>query len=202
MRRTLSFAIAVLALSASAVIAAPQIGAPATAFHATTADGNSVSLDRYKGRIVILEWVNEGCPYVKKHYGSGSMQSLQKEMTAKGHVWLTVATSAPGKQGYMDAMRARAWKSEKGAAPSAILLDPKGVIGRSYEAKTTPHMFVIDAKGAVVYMGAIDDKPSADPATLKDARNYVRAAVGDIAAGRAVAEPVSKPYGCDVKYES
>lgn len=198
--RQLLAATALLGLSITAAIAAPEIGAPAPAFKAMTPEGNTISLDQYKGKIVIMEWVNEGCPYVKKHYGGNNMQALQKEMTGKGFVWLTVATSAPGKQGYMDASRAKAWKSEKGASPTAILLDEKGVIGRTYDAKTTPHMFVIDTKGSVAYMGAIDDKPSAAPASLEGAKNYVRTAVAEVAGGKKVSEPVTKPYGCDVKY--
>ncbi|OHB35277.1 MAG: alkyl hydroperoxide reductase, partial [Phenylobacterium sp. RIFCSPHIGHO2_01_FULL_70_10] len=167
---------------------------------AVDASGKARSLAEFKGKTVVLEWTNEGCPYVQKHYKSGNMQGLQKSAVADGVVWLTLISSAPGKQGYKTADEARAWKSEAGAASTAVLLDPKGEVGRAYAAKTTPHMYVVDKTGALVYMGGIDDKNSPDPASLKGAKNYVAAALADVKAGRAVAQPVSAPYGCSVKY--
>jgi hypothetical protein len=151
---------------------------------------------------VVLEWSNEGCPYVQKHYGSGSMQTLQKSATADGVVWLTIVSSAPGEQGYLSPERARAWKAAHNAGSTDLLLDPQGVVGKAYVAKTTPHMFVIDAGGKIAYMGGIDDRPTANPASLKGARNYVALALADLKAGRPVANPVSRPYGCSVKYAS
>jgi hypothetical protein len=195
-----SFAAATM-LAASAAQAAPAVGKPAPAFSAVDADGKTRSLAEFRGKTVVLEWVNEGCPYVKKHYGSGSMQTTQKNAVGQGAVWLAVASSAPGQQGYMDATRAKAWRTEQKAGPNAVLLDPKGTIGRLYGAQTTPHMYVIDPKGNVAYMGAIDDKPSSDASTLKGAKNYVLAALADVKAGRPVAQAVTKPYGCSVKYQ-
>ncbi|MBA4793515.1 thioredoxin family protein [Phenylobacterium sp.] len=195
----LAAGLACAALAAPAA-AAPTIGQPAPAFTAVDASGKARSLAEFKGKTVVLEWTNEGCPYVQKHYKSGNMQGLQKSAVADGVVWLTLISSAPGKQGYKTADEARAWKSEAGAASTAVLLDPKGEVGRAYAAKTTPHMYVVDKTGALVYMGGIDDKNSADPASLKGAKNYVAAALADVKAGRAVAQPVSAPYGCSVKY--
>ena len=179
---------------------AAGLAAPAPAFTAVDASGKARSLAEFKGKTVVLEWTNEGCPYVQKHYKSGNMQGLQKSAPADGVVWLTLISSAPGKQGYKTADEARAWTSEADAASTAVLLDPKGEVGRAYAAKTTPHMYVVDKTGTLVYMGGIDDKNSADPASLKGAKNYVVAALADVKAGRAVAQPVSAPYGCSVKY--
>lgn len=205
MRASIVPIVASLAASAlflsSAAHATPSIGKPAPAFTATDADGKTRSLAEFKGKPVVIEWVNEGCPYVKKHYGTGSMQSTQKQAVAGGAVWLTVASSAPGQQGYMDATRAKAWKSEQKVTTNAVLLDPKGVIGRAYGAQTTPHMFVLDTKGNVAYMGAIDDKPTSSPESLKGAKNYVLAALADVKSGKPVAQAVTKPYGCSVKYQ-
>jgi hypothetical protein len=191
---------AAAAMIAAPAVAAPAIGKPAPAFTAVDSTGKSRSLAEFKGKTVVLEWTNEGCPYVQKHYNAGAMQGLQKSATGEGVVWLTLISSAPGKQGYKTAAEANAWKAESGAASTAILLDPKGQVGRAYGARTTPHMYVVNPAGTLVYMGGIDDKNSADAATLKGAKNYVVAALGDMKAGRAVAQPVSAPYGCSVKY--
>ncbi len=184
------------------VAAAPVIGQPAPAFTATTADGESRSLADYAGKVVVLEWTNHECPYVRKHYGSGNMQALQKQAAADGVVWLTVISSAPGEQGYVRAPQAKEIAERAAAVPSEILLDPEGTIGRAYAAKTTPHMYVIDANGRLVYMGGIDDKPTTDPDDVKGARNHVAAALADLAADRPVASPSTRPYGCSVKYRS
>jgi hypothetical protein len=148
----------------------------------------------------VLEWHNQGCPYVKKHYDSGNMQKLQKEWTAKGVVWLTVISSAPGLQGYVTPAEADAYVKEKDAAPTAVLLDPTGTMGRAYDAKVSPHMFIIDPKGTLIYNGAIDDKPTTDLADVPVARNYVSAALTEAMAGKPVSMPTSRPYGCTVKY--
>jgi peroxiredoxin len=174
---------------------------PAPAFTAKDIDGKTRSLSEFKGKTVVLEWVNEGCPYVKKHY-SGNMQGLQQAATADGVVWLTIASSAPGKQGYFaDGAAAKTWMDAKGAKPTTLLLDSDGVVATAYKAKTTPHMFVIDRSGALVYEGAIDDTPSAKVEDLKTAKNYVAAALADVKAGRKVAVAYSQPYGCAVKYK-
>lgn len=195
-RRTVATALAVGLLAA----AAPASAAPAPPFTAADADGKPVSLAQFRGRTVVLEWTNSGCPYVGKQYGANVMQGLQKEARADGVVWLTVISSAPGQQGYKSGAEAKAWAASHGASPSDILLDPKGDLGRLYGAKTTPDMRVIDAKGELRYEGAIDDRPTADPASLKGATNYVRAALAQVKAGRPVATPYAKPYGCSVKY--
>lgn len=183
-------------------LASPVLGQPAPAFTATDADGRARSLADFRGKTVVLEWTNNGCPYVQKHYNSGNMQGLQKEATAEGVVWLTIVSSAPGFQGYLTGPQAKAWKAKVGAHSSDVLLDPKGLVGRAYGAKATPHMFIIDRTGKLVYMGGIDDQATTDPDSLKTATNYVSAALADVKAGRPVATAVTRPYGCSVKYNS
>jgi peroxiredoxin len=198
-------ALAVFAAAAAFALpaaAAPVLGQPAPAFKAVDADGKTRALSDFLGKTVVLEWTNNGCPYVGKHYNSGHMQRLQREETKRGVAWLTIISSAPGFQGYLTGPQARQWKAEVHAASTDVLLDPTGVVGRAYEARTTPHMFIIDKAGKLVYMGGIDDKATTDPASLKTAKNYVTAALDDLRAGRPVAQPVTRPYGCSVKYGS
>ncbi len=197
--RPFAFA-AALTLAAGPALAAPAIGQPAPAFTIKDGAGQTRSLSEFKGKTVVLEWTNAGCPYVQKHYESGNMQGLQKGAAKDGVVWLTLISSAPGKQGYVSPAEAKTWKSTTGAGSTAVLLDPTGQVGHAYEAKTTPHMYVVNPAGTLVYMGGIDDKPTADPASLKGATNYVAAALSDVKAGRPVAKAVSKPYGCTIKY--
>lgn len=187
---------------AAPALAAPAIGQPAPAFTIKDGAGKTRSLAEFKGQTVVLEWTNAGCPYVQKHYESGNMQGLQKAATQDGVVWLTLISSAPGKQGYVSSDEAKTWRTATGAGATALLLDPAGQVGRTYQAKVTPHMYVVNAAGTLVYMGGIDDKPSADPASLKGAKNYVAAALADLSAGRPVANTVSRPYGCTIKYGS
>jgi hypothetical protein len=187
-------------LNGGVALASVDIGAAAPAFQAPDADGAARTLAEFAGRTVVLEWTNNGCPYVRKHYDSGNMQTLQREATAQGIVWLQVISSAPGEQGYLDGAGARERLQIDNAAPSATLLDPGGVMGRAYGARVTPHMYIINAEGVLVYQGAIDDRPSARPASLEGANNHVRAALADLAAGRAVAVTQTTPYGCGVKY--
>lgn len=182
-------------------LAAPKVGAPAPAFTAVDSNGRTHSLGDYKGKTVVLEWHNLDCPFVKKHYGSGNMQALQQSATKDGVVWLTVNSSASGLQGHLTPQAANELLAAQKAAPTAYLLDEKGTVGRLYEAKTTPHMYVIDPKGTLAYMGAIDDKPTANPADIKTANNYVTAALASVKAGKPVAENATKPYGCSVKYQ-
>ncbi len=193
--------IAGLLMTATAY-AAPQVGKPAPDFSAVDSNGKTVKLSDYHGKIVVLEWTNDGCPYVKKHYSSGNMQSLQKDETAKGVVWLTIISSEPGAQGYVNGTGANALTASRGAAPTAVLLDPAGTVGHLYDARTTPHMFIVDKDGMLVYMGGIDDKPTSNAADIPAAKNYVRAALGEVMAGKPVAEAVTRPYGCSVKYGS
>jgi peroxiredoxin len=194
--------VAALVLVVSAVAYSAKVGDPAPAFTGTDTKGTVHRLSDFKGKFVVLEWHNQGCPYVKKHYGSGNMQRLQKEWTAKGVVWLTIISSAPGTQGHVTAQQADAYAREQQAAPTAVLLDPSGEIGRAYDAKTTPHMFVIDPAGRLIYNGAIDDKPTTDTADITTAQNYVSAALSAAMAGQPVATAATKPYGCSVKYAS
>jgi peroxiredoxin len=200
--RRLTLGLLAAAAMATPALAAPAIGQPAPAFSAVDADGKTRSLSEFRGKTVVLEWTNNGCPYVQKHYNSGNMQSLQSAATKDGVVWLTVVSSAPGMQGHVTGPQAKAWKAKEKAASTAVLLDPKGAVGRAYDAKTTPHMYVIDKTGKLVYMGGIDDKPSSDPASLTGAKNYVTAALADVKAGRPVAQAATRPYGCSVKYGS
>ena len=193
------------AFTALAVIAAPAsaaavVGKPAPHFKLTDANGKAVSLSDFRGKTVVLEWSNPGCPFVQKHYGSGNMQKAQTAAAKDGVVWLTINSGAPGKQGHMSGAEAKAFLAKAGARPAAYLLDPRGVVGRAYEAKTTPHMYVVNKAGTLVYAGGIDDKPTKSPADIKGARNHVLAALSDLRAGKAVSVATSRPYGCAVKY--
>lgn len=187
-------------LTAGAVAAKPEVGQPAPAFSVADTTGKTWSLADLAGKGLILEWTNHDCPYVQKHYGSGNMQALQQEARDAGYVWLSVISSAPGKQGHVSAAEADELTEGRGAAPTAVLLDVDGAMGRAYGAKTTPHMFVIDGAGTLVYMGGIDDRATTDPADVEGAENYVRLALADLAAGKAVSNPATRPYGCSVKY--
>jgi peroxiredoxin len=191
-----------LALAALPTLAAANavVGQPAPAFGVTDANGKTVSLADYKGKTVVLEWVNPGCPYVRKHYDSANMQSTQKLATGQGAVWLAVNSTHPGHYDYKAPAEMAAWMKSQDASPSATLMDGDGRIGRAYGARTTPHLYIVDAKGTLVYAGGIDDKPSANPADVKTAKNHVKAALADIAAGKPVAQGVTRPYGCSVKY--
>jgi hypothetical protein len=188
-----------LALPALALFPATALAAPAPGFSLKDADGRVRTLAEFRGKVVVLEWINEGCPYVKKHY-QGNMQALQKAAVADGVVWLSVCSSAPGQQGHVDGAGARRFIAAKGAAPTAFLLDPTGVAGKAWGAKTTPHMYIVDKAGQLVYQGGIDDKPTANVADIAGATNYVKAALADLKAGRPVKVAFSKPYGCSVKY--
>ena len=201
MKKTVWASLIIAAVVAAAIpIFAAEVGEPAPPFTATDSNGKAVNLADYKGKFVVLEWHNNGCPYVQKHYNGGNMQKLQKGWTAKGVVWLTVISSAPGKQGYVTAPEANAYAKEKGAAPTATLLDPTGEVGHAYDAKTSPQMYVVDPNGVLIYNGAIDDKPTTDLADLAGAKNYVSQALTEAMAGKAVSEPTTRPYGCSVKY--
>jgi peroxiredoxin len=201
MRRTAA-AISILAAMALAggASAEVKIGAPAPDFQVVDSNGKTRSLAEFKGKTVVLEWHNNGCPYVKKHYGTGNMQALQKKYTGEGVTWLTVASSPAGEQGHVSAPDANAYAKSAGAAPSAVLLDHKSEISRAYDARNTPLMVVIDAKGQVAYYGAIDDKPTSNPDDVKGARNYVAQALDEMKAGKPVSTASTRPYGCYVKY--
>jgi peroxiredoxin len=198
----LSGCAAVLAalLAVSAAAQAVRVGAPAPGFTATDSRGQTETLAQYRGKYVVLEWHNQGCPYTKKHYVSGNMQALQKEWTGKGVVWFTVISSAPGQQGYVTSSQENAYLAEVHAYPTAVLLDPEGKLGRLYSAKTTPQMIVIDPAGKVIYDGAIDNRPTPDPDDIRGADNYVSDALTAAMAGKPVANAFTRPYGCSVKY--
>jgi peroxiredoxin len=177
----------------------PPVGQPAPDFVATDVNGKQVTLSQFKGKTVVLEWSNKDCPFVHKHYDSGNMQALQREATAHGVVWLTIVSSAPGKEGYVTDAEAKKVMADWHGAPSDEILDPSGAIGHLYGARATPNMFVIDPAGTLVYEGAIDDKPTADQADIATAHNYVKAALDAVAHKQPVADPVTPPYGCAVK---
>jgi peroxiredoxin len=190
-----------LALGASAASrAAAVVGDKAPDFTLADSHGKKHSLAELKGKHVVLEWVNYECPFVQKHYGTGNMQELQKTYTAKGVVWLAINSSAAGKQGNFAPAEIDARSTRQHAAFSAYLVDPDGSVGRAYGAKTTPHMFVIDPSGTLLYAGGIDDKPSTDAADVKTAKNFVRQALDETLAGKPVSVTSSQPYGCSVKY--
>jgi peroxiredoxin len=187
-------------LAPCAVAQDVRVGASAPDFTAADSRGQTETLAQYHSKYVVLEWHNQGCPYTRKHYVSGNMQALQKEWTAKGVVWFTVISSAPGKQGYVTAGEENAYVAQVHAAPTAVLLDPEGKLGRLYSAKTTPQMIVIDPSGKVIYDGAIDNRPTPDVEDVRGAQNYVSDALTEAMAGKPVATPFTRPYGCSVKY--
>jgi peroxiredoxin len=176
------------------------VGSPAPSFTATDSHGQSHSLDQYRGKYVVLEWHNQGCPYTRKHYVSGNMQSLQKEWTAKGVVWFTVISSAQGEQGYQTDAQENAYLAQMHADPTAVLMDADGKLGHLYGAKTTPEMYVIDPNGKLIYEGAIDDRPTPDVNDIKGADNYLSDALMQAMAGKPVLKSYTRPYGCSVKY--
>ena len=198
--KTIATTAFVLATIIGTVFAAPQTGQPAPEFTLTDSNGKSHKLSDFKGKFVVLEWLNHGCPFVVKHYSSGNMQKLQKEFTGKDVVWLSIASSAPGKQGHMSPEETNKVKEEKGSAATAVLLDEDGTVGRLYDAKVTPALYVINPEGTLIYMGAIDDKKSTDAADIAGAKNYVKQALDEAMANKAVSEPTTAAYGCGIKY--
>ena len=176
------------------------VGEAAPAFTLHDASGHERSLAEFAGKFVVLEWFNKDCPFVRRHYDANNMQALQSAYTQRGVVWLTVASSAPGNQGYIEPSAAQAVVQDKGLRSTALLLDPDGVVGKAYGAMTTPHLFIINPEGAVIYTGAIDDTPSTDPADLGTAKNYVAQALDEALEGKPVSNPTTASYGCSVKY--
>jgi len=177
-----------------------KVGELAPDFKATDSNGQMHQLSEYRGKYVVLEWHNNGCPYTRKHYESGNMQRLQKEWTSRGVIWFTVISSAPGQQGYVTAQQENEYLKRMNAVPTAALLDRQGDVGRLYAAKTTPHMFIINPDGVLIYDGAIDSKATTDQSDIATAANYVSQALGEAMAGKPVSAPTSRPYGCSVKY--
>ena len=193
-------ALAAIPLTANAYADAVP-GKLAPEFTAIDSNGKSHKLSDFKGKTVVLEWTNDGCPYVRKHYSSGNMQAIQQDATDKGVVWLSVISSAKGEQGFVDGVGANKLTVDRKAKPTAVLLDPEGTVGRAYGAKTTPHMYIIDGSGKLVYNGAIDDKPTSNVTDIKSARPYVKEALAAVAEGKAVAIAATRAYGCSVKYQ-
>ena len=181
-------------------VAQVRVDTPAPAFTATDSNGQSHTLTAYRGKYVVFEWHNQGCPYTRKHYVSGNMQNLQREWTAKGVVWFTVISSAPGQQGYVTDPEENAYLAKMHADPTAVLMDPSGNLGRLYGARTTPEMYVINPQGELIYEGAIDNRPTPDISDIKGANNYLTDALSEAMAGQPVATPYAPPYGCSVKY--
>jgi hypothetical protein len=200
-KHLLKAALAVGFLAAtSAAMANAELNQPAPAFDAVGADGKPLKLDAYKGKTVVLEWTNHECPFVAKHYDSGNIPNLQKDAAGKGVVWLQVVSSAPGKQGFVDGATAQKLNGNRKAAPAAVLLDADGKIGKLYGAQTTPHIFIVNAAGQLVYKGGIDSIATANKDDLPKAENYVAAALTAIGAGKPVEKANTKPYGCSIKY--
>ena len=189
----------ILALMASAF--AVKVGDPAPNFTGVDSNGKQQTLSAYRGKFVVLEWHNQGCPYTRKHYESGNMQRLQKEWTGKGVVWLTVISSAPGTQGFVTPTQENEYLQKMNASPTAVIMDPGGSLGHLYGAKTTPQMFIVDPHGTLIYNGAIDDHPTSDQGDIVSSKNYVSAALSEALSGKPVTEAATRPYGCSVKYK-
>lgn len=188
--------------TASSALATADLNQAAPAFSAIGADGKTVKLESFKGKTVVLEWTNHECPFVIKHYESGNIPSLQKDAASKGVVWLQVLSSAPGKQGYVDGATAQKLNGARSAQPAGTVLDPDGAIGKLYGAQTTPHIFIVNPAGQLVYKGGIDSIASSNKADLAKAENYVSSALAALASGKPIEKASTRPYGCSVKYAS
>ena len=189
-------------VGATAAFAQAAVGQPAPAFSATDAAGKPVALADFKGKHVVLEWVNPGCPYVQKHYNSGNMPATQKAAVAKGAVWLTISSTARDSSDYRPPAELASWIRGKQGAPTATVMDEDGRIGRAYGARVTPHMYIVDPQGKLVYAGAIDSKASANPADIATATNYITQGIGEVASGKPLSHATTRAYGCSIKYAS
>jgi peroxiredoxin len=197
-----TFAVIAVTCFGAQALADPAIGQSAPDFTSTDSNGQTVHLSDFKGKEVVLEWTNDGCPFVGKWYRSGGMQALQDDAAAKGAVWLTIISSAPGEQGYIDGPKANEETQDRKATPAHVLLDPSGTVGRLYDAKTTPHIFVIKPDGTLAYMGGADSIASVRVEDIAKAEPYAREAIDAVAAGQPVTHAITRPYGCSVKYAS
>jgi hypothetical protein len=189
-------------LLAAAVHAVPAVGQPAPDFVLKDAAGKTVKLSDYRGKVVVLEWTNPGCPFVRKHYDSGNMAVTQQDAVAKGAVWLSINSTGKGSYDYLEPAKLVAWQKERKVQPTATLMDEEGVAGKAYGARTTPHMYIVDPQGRLAYVGGIDSIPSANPADIPKAVNYVRQAIAETSAGKPVSAATTRPYGCSIKYKS
>ena len=203
MKTKLITTLVTIAAASTALFAAdsPAVGTKAPDFSLTDSKGKTQSVSQYKGKYVVLEWFNPECPFVKKHYGSGNMQKVQEEFTKKGIVWLTIDSSAPGLEGHLTSDQANAKMTEWKTKQTALVLDPDGKAGQAYGAKNTPHMFVINPEGKIIYEGAIDSKATPNASDIASSTNYVKIALDESLAGKPVSKANTKPYGCSVKYE-
>ncbi len=204
-RRDLMACVATVAttfLIAAPAYSAAVVGQKAPEFTAKDATGKTVNLADFKGKTVVLEWVNPGCPYVRKHYGAGNMQSTQKDAADKGVVWLAINSTDTQHPDYLAPAALQGWMTQQKAAATHTVMDESGTIGQQYAARTTPHMYIISAQGNLIYAGGIDSIASANPADIKTATNYVKQSLGEVAAGKPISSANTKPYGCSVKYKS
>lgn len=201
LRRTL-IATAAALFAIGAAHAAATVGQPAPDFTLTDATGKPVRLSDFKGKHVVLEWTNPGCPFVRKHYDSGNMPATQKDATGKNVVWLSINSTEKASSDYLEPARLSAWLAERKAVPTAVLMDEEGTVGKSYGARTTPHMYIVNPQGVLVYAGGIDSIPSARPADIEKATNYVKTGLAQVLAGQPIADANTKPYGCSIKYKS
>ncbi len=188
--------------AAASVQAAPSVGQPAPDFTLSDTSGKAVKLSGFRGKHVVLEWTNPGCPYVKKHYNSGNMPAVQKEATAKGVVWLSINSTEKSSYDYLEPAKLIAWQKERGAQHTALVIDEDGTTGKAYGARTTPHMYIVDPQGRLIYAGGIDSIPSSNPEDVKKAVNYVRQGLNEALAGKAISQATTRPYGCSIKYKS
>jgi peroxiredoxin len=187
---------------AAAIQAAPAVGQPAPDFSLKDASGKAVKLSDFRGKYVVLEWTNPGCPFVRKHYDSGNMAATQQDAAGKGAVWLSINSTEKASHEYMATAQLIAWQKERKVQPTATLLDEDGVTGRAYGARTTPHMYIVDPQGKLAYAGGIDSIPSSDPADIQRAVNYVRQGIAEASAGKPISTATTRPYGCSIKYKS
>ncbi len=201
LRRTL-IATAAALFATGAAHAAATVGQPAPDFTLTDATGKPVRLSDFKGKHVVLEWTNPGCPFVRKHYDSGNMPATQKDATGKNVVWLSINSTEKASSDYLEPARLSAWLAERKAVPTAVLMDEEGTVGKSYGARTTPHMYIVNPQGVLVYAGGIDSIPSARPADIEKATNYVKTGLAQVLAGQPITEAATRPYGCSIKYKS
>ena len=198
LRRTLIASSLLLAVTAHA---APAVGQAAPDFTLTDVNGKAVKLSDYRGKVVVLEWTNPGCPYVRKHYDSGNMPATQRDATAKGVVWLAINSTEKGSWDYMAPAKLAGWAQERKAQPTAMLMDEEGTAGKAYGARTTPHMYIVNPQGQLVYAGGIDSIPSSNPADIPKAVNYVRQGLNEVLTGKPVSAATTRPYGCSIKYK-
>jgi peroxiredoxin len=201
MLRTLLTAVS-LAVAATALQAAPSVGQDAPDFSLKDASGKTVKLSDYRGKHVVLEWTNPGCPYVRKHYDSGNMAATQKDATGKGAVWLSINSTAKSSYDYLEPAKLVAWQKQRKLEPTAVLMDEQGDAGKAYGARTTPHMYIVDPRGKLVYAGGIDSIPSSSQSDIPKAVNYVRQGLAEAVAGKPISAATTRPYGCSIKYES